>query len=404
MQQANIERGIQLFQIGRYQDAISYLGKAPNDWTANYYLALCQYNISDYQKADELANRLLSERPDDPSIFYLKAKIALQLDQDKRALEYIDEAISIYPYDADFFGLKGAMLLRKKKFEDALNLVNEGLRINAKNAFCLNTRAQILTKLDRMDEANQTVDYLLHDNPEDSYSHTNVGWVALEQGDHRKAMNHFKQALQYDPNFQYAKDGLSTALKSKNFLYRWYLKYAFWIGNQSTRNQWFFIIGLYLIYQFSVRILDHTGLEIVAIPIIFIYLFFALGGWIMEPLSNAILNFDRFGKYLLDNDQKWSGITFTTLIVLALLALALRYATGFDHFMLIAIASVCAILPLPRAFLAEKKKSRIIGWSYGALILAVGFFGILVYPQFDTIVLSLVLMMMAYTWFGNVFN
>lgn len=404
MESSNLARGVQLIELGRFKEAMPFfqsaLAENPDDSSAKYFLALCYFDSENYKKATQLADGLLHEIPNDPDLFFLKARIALQQDRDAEAMEFIDEAIKFNPNDADYFGLKGGLFLHKKEYEKALEKVDHGLRISPKNAYCLNLRIQILTKLDRVEEANQTVENILHDNPEDSYSHANVGWVELENGNNKKALEHFKEALQNDPNFAYAREGMSTALKSKNIVYNWYLKYSFWIGKQSTKNQWVFIIGIYLIYRVAFKILSASGMTYIAVPLMILYLLFALGGWIMEPLSNTILNFDQYGKYLLSQKQKLSGYIFGGLLILGISALILFYSFDSDYALTLGVSFICALLPLPRAMLHYKKKSRNLGFAYGALMLLIGIVG----PFFiDTYTAGIIvfLMLVAYTWVAN---
>ena len=42
------------------------------------------------------------------------------------------------------------------------------------------------------------------------------------KGNNKKALEHFKEALQFNPNFEYARQGMSTALKSNNFVWKAY--------------------------------------------------------------------------------------------------------------------------------------------------------------------------------------
>jgi tetratricopeptide (TPR) repeat protein len=405
MESVHRDRGIQLLELGRIKDAIDYFKKAitedHQDLTSKFYLAICYLNEKQLDNAETITDSLLQDTPNDANVFYLKAKIRLQQDNFEASRKFIDMAIAINPYEADYFGLKAGLLLQKKKFEESLESVNEGLRIDAKNAYCLNLRAQILTKLNRIPEADQTVEDILYDNPEDSYSHANVGWVQLENGNHKKALDHFKQALQFDPNFEYAREGMSTAIKSKNFIYRWYLKYSFWMAKQSSKNQWVFIIGLYIAYRLAIKLLDSAGLSYVAIPLILAYLLFALGGWIMEPLSNTILNFDKYGKFLLDKNEKISGFVFGGLALLALISITLFYAFGVQYGLTLAIAFICALIPLPGAFLIRKKKTRTFGIAYGCTMLLVAFIA----PFFTSLLITqliVFIMMVVYTWVGNI--
>ncbi len=398
-------RGVQLFELGRFQEAIPLLQQAITEsvynYASKYYLALCYFNVDAYDNASKIIDELLHDTPNEGNLFFLKAQIASRLDKIPLALDLVNQSIALDPYQADYFGFKGALLMDSKKFEPALEFVNEGLKLDPKNAACLNIRARLLTKLNRKEEAEETVEHILYDNAEDDYAHANVGWVALESGNTQKALHHFRQALQINPNMQYAREGMSTALKSKNLLYKWYLKYAFWMSNQSSRNQWVFIIGLYVVYRIGISVLQAYDLTFLMIPLVIVYLLFVLGGWIMEPLSNTILLADSYGKYLLKDTEKHSGYAFGGLTVAGLLAVGAYFVLGNPLFMLWGFTFFCALLPLPGSFLKEKKNARMIGLFYGIAMICVGLLGVFFTNDImlnGGIVLG---MMVVYTWASN---
>ena len=405
MESKNHQRGVQLFELGRFNEAITYLQQAITESVYNYgskyYLALCFFNIEDFDKSATILDELLHETPNEGNLFFLKGQIASRKDKSAEALQFVNQSIELDPYEADYFGFKGALLMNNKKFEEALHFVNEGLKLNPKNTACLNLRARLLTKLNRKEEAEQTVENLLFDNAENDYAHANVGWVALENGDTQKALHHFKQALQLNPNMQYAREGMSTALKSKNFIYKWYLKYAFWMGNQSSKNQWIFIIGLFVAYRIGITLLRVSDLTFLVIPLVVLYLLFVLGGWIMESLSNTILLGDSYGKYLLEDNEKYSGYAFGGLAFAGIVSVTVYFILGNELFMLWGFSFFCALLPLPGSFLRTSKKARYIGLAYGIAMICVGLFGI--FFTTDIMLLGAIVlgMMVIYTWLYN---
>ncbi|WP_298424243.1 tetratricopeptide repeat protein [uncultured Kordia sp.] len=401
----NHQRGVQLFELGRFNDAIPYLQQAITEsvfnYASKYYLALCFFNIEAYNKASTIIDELVSETPNEGNLFFLKGQIASRLDKSAEALTLVNQSIELNPYQADYFGFKGALLMENKKFEEALHFVNEGLALDPKNTPCLNLRARLLTKLNRKEEAEQTVENILFDNAENDYAHANVGWVALENGDTEKALHHFKQALQLNPNMQYAREGMSTALKTKNFFYKWYLKYAFWMSNQSSKNQWIFIIGLYIAYRLGIRLLEASDLTFLIIPLVVLYLVFVLGGWIMESLSNTILLLDSYGKYLLTDNEKYSGYAFGSLTFAGIASVIVYFIIGNPLFMLWGFTFLCALLPLPGSFLRAKKRTRMFGLFYGVAMISVGLLGI--FFTADVMLLGGIVlgMMVVYTWLFN---
>jgi len=401
----NLSRGLQLFELGRYKDAISYFKNAitenPNDFTAKYGLAQSYFQIDNVSKALEIVLELRHEAPNDPDIYFLLSQIYLHEDNIKEAESNIDQAIELNPYNSDFFGQKAYILLNEKQYKAALDFVNQGLEINPKNTFCLNIRATALTKLKRKVAAQSTIENLLQDNPENAYSHANVGWSHLERNDTKTALKHFKEALKLDPNSEFAKSGMLTAMKAKNKIYNLYLRYAFWMTNQSSRNQWIFIIGIYLAYRFGVTALSASGLSVLAIPLIILYLLFALGSWIMDPLSNMILMFDSFGKYLLDKKDKLSGQLMFGLLSSALILFSIYLITKADNFILISIASLAAILPLTRGALTHSKKSKYINFAYGVIIIVIAIIGPIIGYPFSSVLLGVIGLFIAYTWLGS---
>ncbi len=406
MENQHYLRAIQLFEIGRFQDAIPYLKKAlqfdPEDYNAIYYLAQCYLQIDDFEKSEEMANALLKINPDNENVYFLLSQIYLSKSDLKIALEFINKAISIYPYEADFFGQKSYINLNEKNYESALKFANEGLALEPNNKLCLNARVQALTKLDRKEEATSTIENLLEKDPENVYSHANVGWSKLENGNTKEALQHFKQALAIDPNFEYAREGMSTALKAKNIVYNLYLKYSFWMSKKSSKQQWIFIIGLYLAYRFSVELLSNTKYTFLIIPIVIAYLLFALGGWLMESLSNAILIFDKYGKYLLDEDEQKSGQVFLALTLGAVLALITYAVLENQYFLLIGFSLLCSLIPLPRGFLIDGKNKKIFHFAIGAFMLLIAFLGIFFTDDLMLLGSGVLILLIAFTWLDNI--
>jgi tetratricopeptide (TPR) repeat protein len=406
MENQHYLRGVQLFSLGRYKDAIAYFQKAlqdiPNDFNSLFHLAHAYLNLDDLEKSEEIANALLKIDPDDENAYFLLSQIYFSKNDFKKALEFINKAISIYPYEADFFGQKSYINLNEKEYESALKFANEGLALDPNNKLCLNARVQALTKLERKEEVSSTIENLLDKDPENVYSHANVGWSKLENGNTQEALHHFKEALALDPNFGYAREGMSTALKSKNFVYNLYLKYAFWISKKSSKQQWVFIIGIYLAYRFSIELLSNTKYTFLVIPIVIVYLLLALGGWLMESLSNAILIFDNYGKYLLDKNQKKSGQAFLTLTLGAILALITYAFLGDQYFLLIGFSFLCSLIPLPRGFLIASKNKKIFHFIIGTLMLLIAFLGILYTDDLMFLGSGVLILLIAFTWLGNV--
>ncbi|GAB1855768.1 hypothetical protein MHTCC0001_06020 [Flavobacteriaceae bacterium MHTCC 0001] len=408
MESPNLNRAIQLFENGRYEQAIPFLQKAlsedAEEFETKYYLAHCFFQTDSVDKALQLGIELRRLEPNDANVHFLLSQIYLHQDNITEAERSIDKAIAIYPYAEHLFGQKAYIFLAKKEFEKALQYANEGLNIDPKSSFCLNARTTALTKLNRKEEAKASIEYLLQDNPEDAHSHANVGWSALEHNDTKKALTHFKEALILNPNLEYARSGMITAIKSKNKIYNLYLRYAFWMSKKSEKNQWFFVIGIYFAYRFSVKILSATGMTYLAIPLIIAYLLFALGSWIMDPLSNMILLFDKYGKFLLNKKDKLSGQLFFGALMAAVLSFATSLVFASNYFTMLSLAFLAAILPLTRGAMADRQNNEFINYAYGAFMIAIALIGPLIgFPQ-TTVGIIVGVMFIGYTWLGGLIS
>ncbi len=64
-----------------------------------------------------------------------------------------------------------------------------------------------LVKLGRKAEAGADDRAALLRDPENALTHANQGWALLEQGDHGKALEHFREALRIDPEIEWARAG-----------------------------------------------------------------------------------------------------------------------------------------------------------------------------------------------------
>jgi tetratricopeptide (TPR) repeat protein len=404
----NLERGIKLFELKRYSEAIAYfkdsLSIDQDNLEAKYLLAQCYFLIDDFEKSKLIVKDIQSSYPNFENLYFLLSQINLHENDNELALSNINKAIEINPYNEDYFGQKSYCLINKKKFEEALILANEGLKINAKSNSCLNARAIALTKLNRKDETEETIKNLLNDDPENAYSQANVGWNLLEQNNRKKALIHFKEALKLDPNLEYAREGMLEAVKAKNYIYRLYLKYVFWIGNKSGKNQFAIIIAIYLIYRLSIKTLSSIGLSYLAIPIIIIYMLVALGSWIMEPISNSILLFDNYGKYLLSKKDKLSGEILLGLLFVSIITISLSFILNDEYLILIGLTFLAIIIPCTKAVSAFTKKSKAINLVYAISMALVAFYGYLSNSPFNTIGSIVFIMFIGYTWIGNLIN
>lgn len=315
-----------------------------------------------FENANSIIENAIGLSPDSPHLFYIKSRLAIQQENLSEALKNINQAIELDPYDADYFALLANIKLGRKQFEEALETANKALEIDAENLLALNTRSTALNKLNRSEESFETIEGALREDPNNAYTHANYGWGLLEKGDHKKALDHFKEALSNDPTFDYAQSGMLEALKATNPIYRLFLKYSFFMSNLTEKYQWGVIIGFYLGFRALKTIArNNEALQPYLLPLIIALALIAFSTWIIAPISNLFLRFNKYGQLLLDKKEKMSSNFVAISLGAFIVGLLLYFALADEKMLTIAVFGFAMMLPLGTMFSPSKNK-------YGLLI------------------------------------
>lgn len=404
--EGSFTRGIQLYNLERYKQAISYfkdaLNNNANDIDSTFYLGLCYYQLNDIYTAQKISESIIATSPNESEGFYLLSMCYYHKEKYDIAIKNIDISIALSPYNSSFFGYKSLILIVLKKYEEALLFANKGLEIDAKDVICLNSRTKALTKLNKKEEAYKTLENTLADNPEDQFTHTNAGWTNLELANYTKANDHFKEALQKDPNDNYAKQGILESIKAKNLVYKYFLKYSFWIQNQKTKNQWFFIIGIYVLYKFGMTASTKLGFNFLTPIIAVIYMSFVFGVWLISPISNSILLFNNFSKYLLDKKDKHTAYSFLFLISVSFISAVLFYFLNENYLLFSCVAFLSAIIPITHTLQNNNKPLTTFNFWYGISIFSLGIINCYITVKIEIIIP--IIMFVIFTWFHTLTN
>jgi tetratricopeptide (TPR) repeat protein len=403
-----MERASLLFEQQRYKEAeknlLEVLAIEPDNISGLNLLAEIKIQNEEYDDALMIINNAIGIVPDYDVLYYTKARILLNQNKIKLALEASKEALSLDPYDPNNHALLGLILNHSKQFEDALNAANEALEIDGSHILALNVRSTALLKLNRKEDSFSTIEGALNEDPNNSYTHANFGWGLLEKGETDKALVHFKEALKNDPNSEFAQAGMAEALKSKYLIYKWFLKYSFWMSNLTSKNQWIFIIGFYLISRVLRSVSEsNQALQPYLTPVIILLAIFAFSTWIIQPLSNLLFRLNKFGKHLLTSDEiKSSNLVGISLIILFLGLITMFLNVNFGT--AITVFGFTMMIPLSRFF----DKPTHFFLSYGIGLLVVGIIALFIVfisdELFNSFTIIYLVGFIAFQWLANYFS
>lgn len=347
----------------------TFLTHEPGHTPAMRLLAVCLLSQGRPADALETSGHLVGLEPDEPQNLYLHAAVLLRLDRDGEAETHVREAIRLYPYEADYFELLARLYLGRKKWDQALRYADDGLALDPAHVNCLNVRTTALTKLNRKSEAARTIEHVLEQDPENAYSHANVGWTKLEHGDHKGAQGYFAEALRLDPTLEHARYGMLEALKAGNFVYRGFLAFYFWLGRFQGKTQWGIIIGIYVVSRI-VRAAAQSQPLLMPVAVLLTVLIYST--WIIEPLFNLFMRLHPRGKYILKDRERDGANWVGALLGVGLAAAAVYLLAQLDDFLMLAVIAGTMVLPVSQLFAAEQPKAKRVIRIYTLVLAAVG--------------------------------
>jgi len=235
------ERALILHQQRRYADAESELRQVlaaePHNPLAHAMLGLCLGERNELKAATESAQAAIGLSPICPSRTTSWPSIPRSRSL-FRGRDGHQRGIRLNAENAAYLPCWRACEWRSRQWPSALEAAEQGLALDPESTACVNLRAMALVKLGRREAAAATIGAALAKDPQNAHTHANQGWALLHHGDHRQALEHFREALRLDPELDWARAGMVEALKARNVIYRVMLRYFLWMARLSAKAQW----------------------------------------------------------------------------------------------------------------------------------------------------------------------
>jgi len=400
---ALIERLHLLQSQARWQESRTlletYLADHPDEPIAQLYYLNTLSNMGEKERARELIGPLLSENPDNPMVLRLAAIIELNDKKPKIAEQFAGQLMEMDAEDDDAYTLMAKAKLDQRNYDAALHYTNEALAINPQNTEALNMKIYIGGFLGKTD-TEETIAEALHINPEDSSTIANHGYQLLRNGKVEEALERLKYALSLNPANQLARFAMLEALKARFLPYRLYFKYQEAMAKMSGGASFGIMIGLW----FGVNFLNRQAsanpeYALYIMPVVYIIVFLFLMTWIIDPLMNFYLLTNKYGRLLLDKDDKLMASLVGGSLGMAALSLAVFLITGSSSFQLFPSAFVLLTIPLGSFLRPKRKQPRQLLTLYTGALAAFALFGI---PLGSSLLINLALFgLLAYQFILN---
>jgi|UniRef100_UPI003784528D tetratricopeptide (TPR) repeat protein len=338
--EAAFARGRLLQSQHRMQDAIACYKQAleldAHHTPSFVMLALCWMDDDETApKSVDAAKRAVALEPENA---FARSVVALALNANakdgqtgaiKEALKQAEEAVGLDP-DSDFSHAVLARLhLRLRDFPQAEASARAALALDTENTMAAEVLSAALLLQKKDGDNKDLIRYQLERNADDDSAHTSAGWQAVMEGDHKKANEHFLEALRLNPMNENARMGLIESFRARSWPYRQQLRFAHFMNQFTEGRQMAIMIGGFIAYKVLSTWLK-TVSPILAYLVIGAWLLFVLWAHLARGFSSAFMVMDRFARQALRPREYWEGIVVGGLIFGSIACLALGFAWGLE--------------------------------------------------------------------------
>lgn len=360
---SNKDVGQTWLQRGRADLAEKELRRAladdPNDSEVMVWLSQALLSLDREDEAMELAQTAVGIDPEWTQTHLTLARCHLALRDAKRAAEVAQEAIKLDPEHAGAWYVLAICHANSRRWEQALEAAEKSLEIDPEYDSAANLRAQALIQLGRAEDADLALEASLRHNPEDPEVHEGLGWKALHEGDHKAAIEHYREALRLDPDSDSARAGMVEALNARNVIYRSFLRFSLWLTRLPAPVVFMVMIGL-VVGRRAIRTVAESApaLAPILMPVYYFLFGACLFTWVAAPLFNTLLRFDRDGKYALDRVQVRQANWFAGWLALVV-ATVIAWITLEPILVIIPTVVGALLIPIVTAAGEEGKQAKV---------------------------------------------
>jgi tetratricopeptide (TPR) repeat protein len=295
--EAAFARGRLLQSQHRMQDAIACYKQAleldAHHTPSFVMLALCWMDDDETApRSVDAAKRAVALEPENA---FARSVLALALNANakdgqtgaiKEALKHAEEAVGLDP-DSDFSHAVLARLhLRLRDYPKAEESARAALALDTENTMAAEVLSAALLLQKKDGDNKDLIRYQLERNADDDSAHTSAGWMAVMEGDHKKANEHFLEALRLNPMNENARMGLIESFRARSWPYRQQLRFAHFMNQFTEGRQTAIMIGGFICYKVLSGVLK-TVSPMLAYMVIGAWLLFVLWAHLARGFSSC---------------------------------------------------------------------------------------------------------------------
>ena len=202
-----LERGNQLWRLGRYQEAVKAFDEAIKQKPSFIYLAYYGKGLAlswdgKLQEAEAALDSATNYKPDLVTAWLNLSTVYQRLDQLDKALVAIDKAIQLQPKNPNLYNQKWEVLKDLEKYAEAEAAINKAIELNPRSVF-YNNRGHfyLYGKKRRLELALADFNKAIVINPQDFLAYLFRGIVYSQQKTFEKALADYNKAIAINSQF-----------------------------------------------------------------------------------------------------------------------------------------------------------------------------------------------------------
>lgn len=192
-----------MFENGDVTGSVDWLKTAvkldPEDPKAHLKIAKMFLFNKDYKEAFQELNTVLRKDVYNPEAYFLKGMVYKDQKDTARAVSSFQTAIQVSPDFRDAY-LQLAAISAARNDSTALRYYENAFRVDSSDVFPLYARGKYLQDRKLFDRAKEEYKNLLAHNRNYSDAHFAIGYILLQQDSTEKAIPHFTDAINTNPN------------------------------------------------------------------------------------------------------------------------------------------------------------------------------------------------------------
>lgn len=205
MNTSDATTGMQLAQMGRFADALPYLERAhratPTELPLLHAVASVLQRTGRREDAAARYRSAASLVPGNIEVLTGWARALLLIGDHRQAIALLDRAIGLDPRCADAGGMLDMLLSEVEDADAACAILKPLVDRHTTHADLLRRYAIALTDAELLQEVNAAYERHRTLRPRDPLAHTELGRLAIDRGEFDTAMEHFRAALEIDPEY-----------------------------------------------------------------------------------------------------------------------------------------------------------------------------------------------------------